>query len=136
MDNSTFVDNTAKRSGGAIYWFGTQGIVNNSKFTNNHALGNASAINSFGENTTGGHGGAIMWTGANGTVENSTFDKNDAKVNGGAIFLQGSLKYGNCENVTVTDSRFTDNVAGVNGGAIDWYRGALKQSSGSVETVQ
>ena len=39
VDNVTFINNTAKRSGGAIFWHGNDGVVKNSKFTNNRATG-------------------------------------------------------------------------------------------------
>ncbi|WP_133241952.1 Ig-like domain-containing protein, partial [Methanobrevibacter thaueri] len=121
--NSVFINNTAERSGGAVYWFGHDGTIANSTFENNRALGNVNATDSYGRITPGGHGGAIMWTGANGTVLNSTFRLNNASRNGGAIYMQGSTE-GDCSNITVDDCDFIENYAGINGGALDWYEGA------------
>ncbi|MBQ6512857.1 Ig-like domain repeat protein [Methanobrevibacter sp.] len=123
LSNSILINNTAKRSGGAVYWYGHDGTIRNSTFTNNSALGLVNATDSYGNITSGGHGGAIMWTGANGKVLNSTFTLNNASRNGGAIYMQGS-KDGDCSNITVDGSKFVENYAGVNGGAVDWYEGA------------
>ena len=126
--NSVFINNTAERSGGAVYWFGHDGTIFNSTFENNTAKGNVNATDSYGRVTPGGHGGAIMWTGANGKILNSTFRLNNASRNGGAIFMQGSIdESGNihdCNNITVDGSRFVENYAGINGGALDWYEGS------------
>ena len=131
ISNSEFTNNTAKRSAGAVYWFGTYGTIKDSNFTNNKALGLVEAKDSYGNLTYGGYGGAIMWTGANGTVSNCRFISNEAEYNaartsggrGGAIYLQGSLA-GNCTNTTFNSCTFISNIAGTNGGAIDWHEGA------------
>ena len=39
MDNITFINNTALRNGGAIFWNGNNGTIKNSRFTNNRATG-------------------------------------------------------------------------------------------------
>jgi len=111
------------RSGGAVYWYGTDGEIRNVSFTDNKAYGLVDAPSSYGYNTTGGDGGAVMWTGLNGVVDNSTFINNWAAARGGAVFLQGSVE-GNCTNTTFTNSYFKSNTAETNGGAIDWYEGA------------
>ena len=121
--NSVFINNTAERSGGAVYWFGHDGTIANSTFENNRALGNVLANDTYGRLTYGGHGGAIIWTGADGKVLNSTFRLNNASRNGGAIYMQGSTD-GDCKNILVNGSRFIENYAGNNGGALDWYEGA------------
>ena len=129
--NSTFENNTANRSGGAVFWFGTNGTIKDSTFTNNNALGLVLHNDSYGNLTSGGHGGAIRWTGPNGYVDNCTFINNEAHYNeatnfggrGGAIYLQGSDE-GNCINTTFSNCKFIGNIAGTNGGAIDWHEGA------------
>ena len=121
--NSSFENNVANRSGGAILWFGIIGTIKDSNFTNNTALGLVEYKDSYGNLTYGGYGGAIMWTGANGIVDNCQFDENSAARRGGAVYLQGS-DMGNCTNTTFNKCKFTDNVAGTNGGAVDWHEGA------------
>ncbi|WP_407376460.1 Ig-like domain repeat protein [Methanobrevibacter sp.] len=129
--NSTFENNVANRSGGAVLWFGTNGTIKGSFFKNNTALGIVEAKDSYGNLTYGGYGGAVMWTGAYGIVDNCTFIENEAKYNnitksggrGGAVYLQGSDK-GLCMNTTFSNSLFINNTAGFNGGAIAWFKGA------------
>ena len=131
VEDSIFTNNTAKRSGGAVYCYGTDGDIRNSTFTNNTALGLVSAPDSYGSSNYGGYGGAIMWVGANGTVDNCTFKYNEAKYNsdqnqggrGGAVYLQGSTE-GNCTNTTFSNCIFIGNIAGTNGGAVDWHKDA------------
>lgn len=121
--NSTFENNVANRSAGAIFWFGTNGTIKNSNFTNNTALGLVEYKDSYGHLTYGGYGGAIMWTGANGIVDKCNFEDNFAVKRGGAVYLQGS-DVGNCTNTTFNHCTFTKNGAGTNGGAVDWHEGA------------
>ena len=89
-------------SGGAIYWFGLNGVVTNCTFTNN----------------SGFFGGAILWDantyfmGSSGTISNCTFTNNTAERGGGAIHCH-------CEFINITGCTFTNNTANF-GGAIHW----------------
>ena len=121
--NSTFENNVANRSAGAVFWFGTNGKLINSVFTNNSALGLTNYTDSYGEITYGGNGGAVIWTGNQGIAQNCTFQDNKAAKNGGAVYLQGS-NIEDSANTTFDGCSFTNNFADVNGGAIDWYEGA------------
>ena len=123
VDNSVFTNNIANRSGGAIFWSGKYGNITNSNFTDNHALGNTNATDSYGVNNTGGNGGAVMWVGPEGYVYNCTFKFNTAVKYGGGVYLQGGLLNGNCTNTTFDLCKFINNTAGWNGGAIDWHEG-------------
>ena len=123
LENATFENNVANRSGGAVYYYGVNGTIKNATFNNNKALGLANATSSYGYNTTGGDGGAVMWTGKDGKLLDSTFKANNASSSGGAIFLQGSVE-GNCSNMTIDNCAFEDNYAGNQGGAVNWYKGA------------
>ncbi len=135
--NSVFENNLANRSAGAVFWFGTNGTIKNSNFTNNRALGIVNYTDSYGNVTYGGYGGAVMWTGAQGVVDNCTFINNYAQYNeatksggrGGAVYLQGS-DVGNGHDTAFFNSLFINNTAGYNGGAVDWFRGA---ANGRVE---
>ena len=152
LANSSFMQNTAGGlsgnnppgapsygyGGGAIYWIGSDGSIEDTNFTENSAnMGGAVYYytgsdnqtitgSSFTNNTatmdaTSGTinaapgGGAIYWTSNNGKVSNSNFTENSAKLAGGAIYYKG-------DNQTITDSSFTGNTAnGTNkagGGAI------------------
>ena len=121
--NSVFENNMANRSAGAVFWFGTNGTIKNSNFTNNRALGIINYTDSYGNVTYGGYGGAVMWTGAQGTVDNCTFINNYAQYNeatksggrGGAVYLQGS-DVGNGHDTAFLNSIFINNTAGYNGG--------------------
>ena len=123
ITGTTFNNNIANRSAGAVYWYGANGIIKDSNFTNNAALGIVPYEDSYGNVTYGGNGGAIMWTGSDGSVYNCTFVDNNATYKGGAVYLQGSIE-GLCNNTVFDTCTFISNIAGVNGGAIDWYRGA------------
>ena len=112
------MNNSAKANGGAVYWFGTNGTIEGSNFTDNRALGTATGP--YGES---GCGGAVIWTGSNGLVDDCNFINNSAVKNGGAVYLD-NIKQGECDNTTFSNSHFENNTAGVNGGAIDWHDGA------------
>ena len=136
IDNSSFVNNSAKAgTTGAIGSY--QNItVRNSSFINNSATGTntsrstGGAIRNFGDNVliedsifannSADEGGAIFTPfDTNLTVVNSTFSSNSAN-NGGAInqdnyrYWEGGHDKG---NASIIDCRFTDNTA-KNGGAI------------------
>ena len=118
---STFTDNTAKRSGGAVHWSGHYGTIRDSNFTNNIATGEVTG--EIGGIVGGGDGGAVLWVGSNGTIDNCIFTDNIAQNRGGAIFLHGNSTE-NCTNTTLSHSIFINNTAGLNGGAVDWQEGA------------
>ncbi|MBE6487853.1 MAG: hypothetical protein E7Z86_04000, partial [Methanosphaera stadtmanae] len=123
--NSTFEDNFANRSGGAIYWNGFEGKILDSKFNNNTISGNVNNDPRIANHTTdyernglfnytinGGNGGAVNWIGSNGTINNTNFTNNNATVFGGAIFVLRN------ENLTIDNSFFENNTAINNGGAV------------------
>ena len=121
VDNCTFRDNTA-RLGGAIYWNGKDGILNNSVFENNKV--NTSVKND------GVYGGAIYWAGENGIIENTNFTENaaysyvnesDPKNSTGS--RGGAIYFTNANNILIIDSNFIRNFVPrygntVGGGAI------------------
>ena len=131
VDNVTFINNTAKRSGGAIFWNGHDGTITYARFYGNRALGIANATDVYGNVTYGGDGGAVMWSGGLGKVYYSNFVNNTAAKRGGAVFLQGSATEP-CDDTIFKDDYFANNVAGTNGGAIDWSEGA---NDGLVDSV-
>jgi predicted outer membrane repeat protein len=113
VSNSTFSNNTAQVTGGAI--FSEQTVtVSNSTFSNNTSQDLGGAI--FSEETV--------------TVSNSTFSNNTGELGGaimaGAVTVSGSLFSGNLAevggaisgySVVVSESTFSNNAAS-NGGAI------------------
>ncbi len=144
LTNSTFTENKATSSGGAIYNEGNM-TVKGSSFSKNKsekndergggggAIYNSGTItvedSSFLNNRAGkgeadwqesSHGGAV-YNESNATITNSTFEGNHAKY-GGAVY--------NESNATMTvGGKFTDNTAQA-GGAIN-NRGDLTVKSGS-----
>ncbi len=119
--------------GGAIYWGGDNGYIENCQFINNTASGIEDdpydKEYEYVDEKTGIHyytyisrpmgartneGGAIVWRGDNGTVSKCLFRHNslDYPNGGGAIFWRGT-------NGKVLDSEFYDNWAFV-GSAIYW----------------
>ena len=121
--------------GGAIYWSGANGILENCTFINNTGSGieddpfekEETIVNEDGSITTTyrfrpmgariNQGGAIVWAGDGGTVVNCTFKSNNVGYpdGGGAICWRGN-------NGKVIESLFEDNGAWT-GSAIEW-RGA------------
>ncbi|WP_407380375.1 Ig-like domain repeat protein [Methanobrevibacter sp.] len=100
VDNCTFVNNYASKSGGAI-WFNSKGNVNNCNFIDNKAESD---------------GGAIRLSGMGGNIVNCSFTRNIAS-DGGAIISTEKCNVDNCT--------FVNNSASVDGGAIDMDSGSV-----------
>lgn len=103
LKNITFSNgylNGTTAYGGAIYWNGDNGNVENCTFSSNNV-----------DNVLSG---AIFWQGSNGSITQSTFKDNKAK-SGGAVTWNGT-------SGKITDSSFTKNIATIaSGGAVEWY---------------
>ena len=115
IENSSFVNNTAGANGGAVLWRGVDGIIINSNFTNNKAIGNTTGF--YGNS---GDGGAVMWTGSNGFVGNCTFENNYAADNGGAVHIN-NITAGGSAHIDFVNSKFVNNTAVTNGGGVYWH---------------
>ena len=118
--------------GGAIYWNGTDGYVENCNFTNNGLYTfeydpyekDEIIVDENGmsyviymqrpDGATTSQGGAITWIGDNGKIVNSTFRHNAVGYanDGGAVFWAGS-------NGKIINSQFYENDA-FRGSAIYW----------------
>lgn len=118
--------------GGAIYWNGNNGYLENCNFTNNHGWGiendpfenpktyidengtvrEVFIVRPMGARTN--EGGAIVWNGTNGTIFKCEFRNNSVGYpdSGGAIFWRGS-------NGKIISSLFMDNSAWT-GAAVAW----------------
>ena len=135
--NNTVMTNTQSHlGGGAVNWYGHNGNISHSIFTDNHAIGygaeggairwytshNGTITDSnFTNNTSNYIGGAILWMGGNGTIKNSNFTNNNANSTGyGAGCAGGGVYVASYSNTTIKDSNFTNNSA-KDGGAIGWY---------------
>lgn len=146
IKNSTFTNNSTEsnpvyeNNGGAIYVYGTSGLVgdntlkiSDSLFESNHTnkTGGAIGVNNLGpsnfeieikdttftKNNSTGYGGAIdVTTGGTGNVtlnlDKATFNGNKSESDGGAI----AYEKGNITS-NISNSTFTNNTAN-NGGAI------------------
>ena len=86
------MNNVAGANGGAVFWYGTNGTINGTNFTDNRALGIVNGT--YGRS---GEGGAVIWTGSNGLVDDCIFVNNTAAKNGGAVYLD-NIKQGECDN--------------------------------------
>ena len=106
INESNFYDNIAK-DGGAVYvgGEGTDNYVYSSVFEGNRALGDENAMN--------GIGGAIDWVASSGTIVDTRFTDNCADY-GGGVYFGGKSNESNIINCT-----FERNQAKYNGGAID-----------------
>ncbi len=120
INNIIFINGTSSDKGGAIYWMGANGILNNSLFENNTGVyggavnwqgTNGEIINTTFQHNTANSGGAIVWEGEKGIINSSTFKENEAD-NGGALNWPGA------EGI-LTNSIFTENTA-TTGGAVNW----------------
>ena len=107
LNNITFINTNSTKSGGAIIWTGSNGVLNNSVFQDNAAL----------------DGAGVLWNGNNGTIINSVFVNNSAVRHGGAVFVGGT-------DNSIINSIFTSNSAAA-GSAVYWNgkNGIVKESS-------
>ena len=96
IDNSEFISNEASSYGSAIYWNANDGVLTNTKFSENTGKNGAVALGVFSWST-----GA---TGKNALVENCSFDNNHNTAYGNCIGLDVT---GN--GVTVKNTNFTNN---------------------------
>ena len=111
VNASNFYYNNATR-GGALFvgGNGTDDYVYSSLFEGNHAIGE---IDDSGLSKMNGVGGAIEWVASSGYVYNSWFTSNCADYGGGVYF-------GGKSNESIIDNCiFTANKAKYDGGAID-----------------
>lgn len=127
IDNSRFTSNDAwttnRGHGGAVYFSGADGLINNTVFDSNKGRASGGALyvggarlkinNASFVNNSGTYGGSIFSGASYTTVVHSTFEENEAEAYGGAIYF-----YWNYYS-TVKNSKFTSNrVTGPTGGAI------------------
>ena len=110
LSDSTFKDNSASQSGGAIYTEEISGAIYST--VNNHI--NITGCN-FENNEAGLEGGAVdFYFSANCSIDNCNFENNTSNGCGGAIYCDGLL------NNSVSNCNFTKNIANDDGGAIYW----------------
>ena len=91
INNTTFNQNNATTSGGAIYANSATVNINNTQFTNNIADTRGGAINT--------------WSDATININNTTFNQHTATDYGGAIYANSSA------TVTMKNSSFQNNTA-------------------------
>ena len=121
---STFINNRAINDGGAVRYYGPNGVINNSTFINCSGA-SGGAISIFGSNakinksvfkynkatSTALGGGAIYWGGDYGILNNSYFSYNEAPAGGGAINWPAKF-------AQISNSNFEYNFADDVGGAL------------------
>ncbi|WP_296887139.1 Ig-like domain repeat protein [uncultured Methanobrevibacter sp.] len=133
ITKSTFRDNIAVTTGGAISIDASAVTVNASNFYNNNATrGGALFVGGVGtdnyiygsvfegnnaistnETAMNGLGGAIDWVASSGTIVDTRFTDNHADYGGGVYFGENSI------NSRIQNCLFEGNDAKYNGGAID-----------------
>ena len=133
ITKSTFHDNIAVTTGGAISINASAVTVNASNFYNNNATrGGALFVGGVGtdnyiygsvfegnnaisttETAMNGLGGAIDWVASSGTIVDTRFTDNHADYGGGVYFGENSI------NSRIDNCLFEGNDAKYNGGAID-----------------
>ena len=111
INHYIFINNTADKSGGAIYVRedSPNCKVRNSTFDNNYVT-----------DVRSGQGGSIDWLGDNGYIANSSF-KNSFAVNGGTVFVGNESN-----NFTVLNSSFIASRAIGEGGSLVLYGDDVK----------
>ncbi len=127
VSDCSFVNNSAKKYGGAIFWNAANGVVSDCIFVNNSAksydggaivwnegLNGAISDCSF-VNNSANDGGAILWNeAAGGTVSNCSFVNNSANKSGAAIYWDSGARG------VVSDCSFVNNSAN-RSGALYWF---------------
>ena len=122
LNNITFINGLNTDYGGAIYWTGLNGIVNNSHFNNNTASSggaifseseNGQITNTIFTNNTADNGGAVTITGTNSIINNTIFNNNAASN-------AGALSWDWASDGLLLNSVFAENYASGSGGAVSW----------------
>ena len=114
---------TCDGQGGAIYWKGANGVINNVTIFNSssHVISNDRHAN----------GGAIYLEGSNCNLDNITIMDSSSNIDnpnigktahGGAIFVNGADN--SITNVIIDDSKTSDPRMNSHGGAIYWFGNA------------
>jgi len=146
LENCSFDNNEASRTGGAIHSTTDTSLVAgvtivNSSFTNNNSFGWGGAVTLYGENQSlevkGSQftdnncfqSGGALHVGFLGsaTIDSCLFHNNTSTFGGGAIFCQNENT-----KLNVTNSSFTENIADSSGGAISCNGGQQSNISGSI----
>ena len=99
ITNSTFEDNNARQSGGAIYVSGTNVKINGSRFINNTAQSQGGAVYIASTRFT---------TDGISVIDGSEFISNRASIGGGAVYAPASVQ--------ISNSAFVGNTARLRGG--------------------
>ena len=97
--NSYFNDGYTS-NGGAIYWSGSYGTLENCKFVN------CIAFSEYSSDSSHSYGGAVYWDGVNGKIDNCSFTDCSAKSSGGFSYARGGAVYWNAKNGVMTNCNF------------------------------
>ena len=121
IKNINFINGNASVDfdGGAVYWRGSDGLLENCSFINNSAFSNEESA----------YGGAVYWSGENGILNNCSFINNSAISNGYDIW-EGEIDYYSTlggavywswggDNGLINNSKFANNKA-TSGSDIYW----------------
>ena len=123
ITDSTFLNNHAMLSGGAVFFYESEVYITNSYFVNNSAECEGGAMyvykgmvdvsgSLFGQNFAESSGGSLYFLFSSSFLTMNTFRNSMTHFNGGAIYAFNSTIY-------VGDSSFEANSASVLGGAIE-----------------
>lgn len=138
LNDVIFKNNKVNSAGGALYLQG-EGYIKGSSFTENSAGVSGGAIycknanldivrSTFEGNNSGDDGGAIYCINANLNIDGATFDKNKSEARGGALFLSGQNNY------SIKNSTIKNNKAKDIGGGITALLGNLTVENSSIES--
>ena len=122
LDETTFKNNKVKSAGGALYLQGG-GYIKGSSFTENSAGVSGGAIycqnlkldldgTTFTENSSVSDGGAIYCKNADLNIYGATFDNNKSEARGGALFLSGQNAH-TIKNITIKNNKAKDLGGGI-----------------------
>lgn len=138
LNDVIFKNNKVNSAGGALYLQG-EGYIKGSSFTENSAGVSGGAIycknanldianSTFEGNNSGNDGGAICFQHGDLNIDGATFDNNKSEARGGALFLYGQKSY------TIKNSTIKNNKAKDIGGGITALLGNLTVESSTIES--